>query len=80
MQMNNLSKEQFSNTASIISLMIWYKMSHFGESINNHENAIPPLLSSRQSQNKVHRNISQGEVGTGKGIYKPWLFSRDLAF
>jgi hypothetical protein len=32
-------------------------MSHFGESINNHKNAIPPLLSSRQSQNKVHRNI-----------------------
>jgi hypothetical protein len=58
MQMNNLSKEQFNNIASIISLMTWYEMSHFGESINNHKNAIPPLLSSRQSQNKVHRNIN----------------------
>jgi hypothetical protein len=57
MQTNNLSKEQFSNIASIISLMTRYEMSHFGESINNHKNSIPPLLSSRQSQNKVHRNI-----------------------
>ena len=24
---------------------------------NNHKNVIPPLLSSRQSQNKIHRNI-----------------------
>jgi hypothetical protein len=39
--------------------MTMYEMSHFGESINNHKNAIPPHLSSRQSQNKVHRNINR---------------------
>jgi hypothetical protein len=80
MQTNNVSKEQFSNIASIIGLMTRYEMSHFGESINNHKNPIPPLLSSRQSQNKVHRNINPRKVGTGKGIYKPWLFNHDLAF
>jgi hypothetical protein len=71
MQPNNLSKEQGSNTASIISLMTRYEMSHFREMINNHKNSIPPLLSSRQSQNKSIEISSQGEVGTGKGIYKP---------
>jgi hypothetical protein len=50
MQTNNLSNEQFNYIASIISLMTQYEMSCFGESINNHKNIIPPLLSSRQSQ------------------------------
>jgi hypothetical protein len=57
MQMNNLSKEQFSHVASIISLMTRYKMSHFRESINNHKNVVPPFLVLGNPKTKFHKSI-----------------------
>jgi hypothetical protein len=39
-----------------------------------------PFLALGNPKTKSIEISSQGEVGTGKGIYKPWLFNCDLAF
>jgi hypothetical protein len=61
MHTNTLSKEQSSHIASIINLMTRYKMSHFRESINNHKNVVPRLLSSRQSQQNPSKYQAKGK-------------------
>jgi hypothetical protein len=48
MQPNNIREEQISNMCSINTFMTRYEMGHFGETIDNHKNTIPPPLSLRQ--------------------------------
>jgi hypothetical protein len=41
--------------------------------------SLPFLVLGNPKTKSIEISI-QGEVGTGKGIYKPWLFNCDLAF
>jgi hypothetical protein len=80
MQTYNLFEKEVSNVSSIITLMTRYKMSHLRESIHHKKNAIAPLLLLGNPKTKSIEISAQGIEGTGRGIYKPCGFERDLAF
>lgn len=54
------------------------EMWHFLKTINNNKHRILFERSSRESQNKVHGDISQRALATGKGVYKSWGHEDDL--
>jgi hypothetical protein len=55
----------------------WYKVSHFRKTIDNHKNDIPPPLWSRQSLDKVRRNILPRHTRNRKRHIKiMWVKSR----
>ena len=80
MQANDILKEKVSNMNSIVALMTRNKMCHLRKMINHHKNTIPPPLSPCKPNTKSIDISAQGVEGTGRGIYKPCGFNRDLAF
>jgi hypothetical protein len=67
MQPNNIREEQISNMYSIIGFMARYEMRHFGETIDNHKNTIPPPLVLGNPKIKSIEISSQGVLGTRRG-------------
>ena len=77
MQANNFFQKEVSNMNGIIRFMTRYKMCHLRKMIDHNKNTITPPLRSRQSQNKVHRNICpQNRRNRKRHIQTMWIQSR----
>jgi hypothetical protein len=80
MQANNFLKEKGSNMNNIIALMTRNKMCHLRKKSTTTKILSLPLLVLGNPNTKSIDISAQGVEGTGRGIYKPCGFNRDLAF
>ena len=80
MQANNLMKKQISNMNSIITFMTCMKCAILEKRSTTTKMLSLPLLVLGNPKTKSIEISAQGIEGTGRGIYKPCGFKRDLAF
>jgi hypothetical protein len=80
MQTNNLFEKKVSNMNNIITFITWYKVCHLRKTIYHNKDAIPPLLVLGNPKIKSIEISAQGIEETGRGMYKPYGFKRDLDF
>jgi len=79
MELYYLSKEQISDVGCIISFMTSYEMCHLRKPINNHKIESLPFLDLGKPKTKSIEILTQGALGTGRGVYNPCGKTLDLA-
>jgi len=77
---NYFLKEEISNKTSSIYFVAWNKVNHFRKAVHTTKIEFIPFDVLRTPKIKSMEMSTQGIVGMGRRVYKPWGCTLDLAF